>query len=154
VESDELAELGDERVLRSLQDSGDIIHAERIERGDDRQPPDDLGDQPEVFEVFWLHLAQQSIACRLSVFSQLKPESTPPEPPGDDVFKTHERAAAMNSTLLVSKGMPGCIGCFKPPRGGTVAIVPSSIFKSAFWTPTRMSFPTVSLIRSLSISSM
>ena len=29
-------------------------------------------------------------------------------------------------------------GCFQPPSGGTVAIVPSRIFKRACWTPSRM----------------
>jgi hypothetical protein len=76
VELDELAELGDQRALRSLQDPSEVVHIEGIESSHNRQPPDDLGDKPELFEVFWLHLAQQSIGCRLSVFSQLKPEST------------------------------------------------------------------------------
>ena len=42
-----------------LKNPGEVIHAQGIQRRDHRQPPDQLGDQPEGFEVFRLHLPQQ-----------------------------------------------------------------------------------------------
>ena len=41
----------------------------------------------------------------------------------------------MNRMLLVSIWMYCCSGCLRPPCGGTLATVPSSIFSRACWTP-------------------
>src|SRR5436309_1217966 len=41
----------------------------------------------------------------------------------------------MKRMLVVSTGMKSWCGCFRPPWGGTFAIVPSRIFSSACWTP-------------------
>ena len=59
--------------------------------------------------------------------------------------------------LLVSMGMNSCWGCFRPPWGGTLATVPSTIFSSACWTPSPLTsrvMEVFSLLRAiLSISS-
>ena len=95
VEPDQLPELLDQRPLRGLKNPGEIIHAKGIQRGDHRQPPDDLGDQAERFEVFRLHLPQQPISRHLAVFGHLtEAKPAPPEPLGDDVFQPDERPAA------------------------------------------------------------
>ncbi len=64
----------------------------------------------------------------------------------------------MNSTLVVSIWMNSWCGCLRPPCGGTDAVVPSSIFSNACWTPspeTSLVIDGFSLLRAiLSISSM
>ena len=78
-----------------MKNPGEIINAQGIQRRDHRQPPDDLRDQAELFEVFWLDLPQQPISRHLAVFGHLtEPEPTPPETIGDDLFQPHERPAA------------------------------------------------------------
>ena len=44
--------------------------------------------------------------------------------------------------FLVLTWIYSCCGCFRPPCGGTDATVPSSIFRSACWTPS----PETSLV--------
>ncbi len=51
VEPDEFSELSGQRMLRRLENPGEILNAQGIERGDHRQPSDDLRDQPEGFQV-------------------------------------------------------------------------------------------------------
>ena len=41
----------------------------------------------------------------------------------------------MNRMLVVSTVRNSCCGCLRPPWGGTEAVVPSRIFRSACWTP-------------------
>ena len=41
----------------------------------------------------------------------------------------------MNRMFVVSTLMNSCCGCFRPPLGGTLAIVPSRILRSACCTP-------------------
>ena len=78
-----------------MKNPGEIVHAQGIERGDYGQPPDDLGNQPEPFEVFRLHLSKQPISRHLAVFRHLtEAEAAPPETHGDDLFQTYERPAA------------------------------------------------------------
>ena len=48
----------------------------------------------------------------------------------------------INRMFLVSIWINSWCGCFLPPWGGTLATVPSSIFKSACWTPS----PLTSLV--------
>ena len=69
------------------EESGEVLDPKGIQRGDHREPPDDLGDQPERFQVFRLDLPQQPISRHLAVFGHLtEPEPAPPETLGDDVF--------------------------------------------------------------------
>ena len=43
--------------------------------------------------------------------------------------------AQMNRMFVVSSWMYCCSGCLRPPCGGTLATVPSSIFSNACCTP-------------------
>ncbi len=105
MEPHQLPELLNQRILRRMKNPGEIINAQSIEWGDHRQPPDDLGDQPECFEVFRLHLSQQPISHHLAVFGQLtEPEPTPPEPLGDNLFQTHKRPAADEQDIARVEG--------------------------------------------------
>jgi len=78
-----------------LKNSGEILNAKNIERGNHRQPPDDLRDHAERFEVFRLHLTEQSFRTHLAVFRHLtEAEAAPPKPLGDDVVQPDECPAA------------------------------------------------------------
>ena len=63
-----------------------------------------------------------------------------------------------NRMFEVSIWMYDCSGCLRPPWGGTLATVPSRIFRSACWTPspeTSRVIETLPVVRPiLSISSM
>ena len=96
--------------FRSLKNPGKVFHAQSIERGNHWQPPDDLGDHPEGFEVFWLYLPQQPIS-HLAVFGQLlEPEPTPPETLGDDVFEPDEGPSADKQDVGRVEGDAGLHG--------------------------------------------
>ena len=113
------------------------------------------GIKPELFEVFWLHLPQQPIIRHLAVFRHLtEPEPTPPEPLGDDVFQPDKSPAADEQDVGRVEGDAWLSRMLIAARGGTVAIVPSSIFKRACWTPCRKSLKPEPLRWILSISSM
>jgi len=95
VEPNQLPELLDQRPFWTLKNSGEILNAKSIQRRYHWQPTNYLWDQPELFEVFRLHLPQQPIGSHLAVFGHLtEPEPTSPEPLGDDVLQPHERPAA------------------------------------------------------------
>src|SRR5208337_3746568 len=59
VKPDQFSELLNQRILRTLKNPSEILNTKGIQRSDHRQPPDNLWDQPELFEVFWLDLPQQ-----------------------------------------------------------------------------------------------
>src|SRR5271157_5460044 len=95
MKPDQFSELLNQRPFRRMKDPGEIINAQGIQGRYHRQPPDDLGDQPKLFEVFWLYLPQQPISRHLAVFRHLtEPETISSEPLGDDVFQTHECPSA------------------------------------------------------------
>src|SRR5437016_6750263 len=52
-------ELLDQRILRLHQNLHQRLFAELVERGHHRQPPDQLGDQPELDQVLRLNVLQQ-----------------------------------------------------------------------------------------------
>ena len=64
----------------------------------------------------------------------------------------------MNRMFVVSIWMYCCSGCLRPPCGGTLATVPSSIFSKACWTPSpetsRVIDTLLVVLPILSISSM
>ena len=64
----------------------------------------------------------------------------------------------MKRMLVVSSWMNSWYGCLRPPWGGTFAVVPSSIFRSACCTPSpltsRVMLGFSDLRATLSISSM
>src|SRR5271166_4983021 len=95
VEPHEFPKLLDQRPFRRMKNPGKVIDSQSIQRGDHRQPTDDLGDQPEGFEVFWLALPQQAISRHLAVFGHLTEAKTAsPETLGDDVFEPDKCPAA------------------------------------------------------------
>ncbi|MGB2612371.1 MAG: hypothetical protein WBC80_25635, partial [Isosphaeraceae bacterium] len=99
------------RILRSLKNAGKVFHAQGIQRDDHWQPPDDLRDQAERFQVFGLHLPQQSIRSYLAVFRHLtESEPAPPETLGDDVFKTDEGSTADEQDVRRVEGHPRLLG--------------------------------------------
>ena len=117
MELDQFSELLDQRPFRELKNPGEVFHAQGIEWGDHGQPPDDLGDQAELFEVFRLDLPQQPISRHLAVFRHLtEPEPTPPEPLGDDVFQTHERPAADEQDVGRVEGDAWLSGAYSRPQ--------------------------------------
>ena len=108
MEPDQLSELLDQRTFRSLKNPGEVIHAKSIQWGDHRQPPDDLWDQAERFEVFRLHLPQQPISRHLAVFRHLtEPEPILPSRLAMISSSPTNAPPQMNRTLVVSKGTPG-----------------------------------------------
>src|SRR5450830_1015513 len=72
--------------------------------------------------------------------------------------RTPNAPATMNSTFVVSIWMNSWCGCLRPPCGGTEAVVPSRIFRSACCTPSPETSRVIdgfSLLRAiLSTSSM
>src|SRR2546426_8834469 len=56
---EELLVLPGEGVLRLLQDADQRRLVELLERGDDREPPHGIGDQPDLEQVLGLHLVQE-----------------------------------------------------------------------------------------------
>src|SRR5437763_10206132 len=59
VVAEEALVLLDERVLRFLEDLDEIFPPELVHRRDDREPADELGDQPEVKEILGHYLREQ-----------------------------------------------------------------------------------------------
>jgi len=118
VEPDQFSELLNQRPFRRLKNSSKIINAQGIERGDHREPSDDLRDQAERFEVFRLDLPQQSISRRLAIFRHLtESETAPPETLGNDVIQTDKRPAADKKDLARVKGHARLLrNCFKNRR--------------------------------------
>ena len=95
MESNEFSELLNQRILRHLKNPSEVVQAKGIERGNHREPPDELGNQPELFEVFWLDLPQEPITHHLAVFRHpTEAKTAPPETLGDDVFQPDECPAA------------------------------------------------------------
>ena len=95
MKPNELPVLLNQRILRSLKNPGEVVHAQGIKGRYHWQSPDYVRDQPELFEVFGLDLAQQPISRHLAVFRHLtEAEPTPPETLGDDVFQPHKCPAA------------------------------------------------------------
>ncbi len=88
------------------------------------------------------------------------PKPMPLAPARDSmIFSRPENAPpTMNRTFVVSIWMNSWCGCFRPPCGGTEAVVPSRIFSRACWTPSPETSRVIdgfSLLRAtLSISSM
>ena len=161
VELEELLVLLQQRVLRLDEDADQRVLVEAVHRADDRQPADELGDQPELQQVLGQDAARGSrrgpsrrpCGCRrrsrrrgcpsrLSMILSM-PANAPPQ---------------MNRMFVVSIWMNSWCGCLRPPCGGTDAVVPSRILSSACCTPspdTSRVIDGFSALRAiLSISSM
>ena len=59
VELEELLVLTQQRVLRLDEDPHQRVVVEVVHRADDREPADELGDEPELQEVLGEHLAEE-----------------------------------------------------------------------------------------------
>ena len=84
-------------VLRVGQDAGQFRLPEVVQRGDDRQPTDELGDHAERLQVLGQHMTQEVaffnrmlVRCR----PEAEPACTPPKTPGDDLLQAGEGPAA------------------------------------------------------------
>src|SRR5664280_713241 len=86
----------EERVLRLLQDGDESRAVEVVQRGDDRDTPDELRDHSELDHVLGMRLLEDVAGALLFLGDDLRAEAHGPlgEPPPDDVLEAHEGAAA------------------------------------------------------------
>ena len=112
-------------------------------------------------QILGLDLAQQlALACRLRRLLDIGAEARSLHPIRRSMILSSPTKAPpqMNRMFVVSICRNSCCGCFRPPFGGTFAIVPSMILSSACCTPspdTSRVIDGFSLLRAiLSISSM
>src|SRR5205085_4026238 len=96
VVAEEALVLLDERVLRFLEDLDEIFPPELVHRRDDREPADELGDQPEVKEILGHYLREQlrrlDVVLRADVGAEA--DGVLADSPSDDLVEPGERAAA------------------------------------------------------------
>ena len=153
-------ELAGERVPRLGQDRDQVVAGELVDRGDDRQAADELGDQPVLHQVLGQHLLEALAGVLVGVGGDLGAEADAvvADPPLDHLVELGEGAAADEEDVGVSIVRNSWCGCLRPPWGGTEAVVPSRIFRSACCTPspeTSRVIDGLSALRAiLSISSM
>src|SRR3954447_20501372 len=96
VVTEEALVLLDERVLRLLEDLDEVFAPQLVHGGDDREPADELRDQPEVEEVLRHHVREHlrrlDVVLRADVGAEA--DGVLADPPGDDLVEAGERAAA------------------------------------------------------------
>ena len=104
-----------------------------------------------------LNLFNGSLSC-LFLTSAPKPKLEAPSLSLIILSSPTNAPPQMKRMFVVSILMFSCWGCFLPPWGGTDAIVPSKIFKSACWTPSPLTSRVIEtfwvFLAILSISSM
>src|SRR5204862_964341 len=92
VVAEEALVLLDERVLRFLEDLDEIFPPELVHRRDDREPADELGDQPEVKEILGHYLREQlrrlDVVLRADVGAEA--DGVLADSPGDDLVEPGE----------------------------------------------------------------
>src|SRR5690606_23477717 len=88
--------LADQGVLRLGENPDQGVLVQVLDRGDDRQTPDELGDQAELDEILGEDLAQQLDGTLLLPGPDLGAEADAPlaDPVGDDVLEPGEGAGA------------------------------------------------------------
>src|SRR5918996_2977233 len=122
--------------------------------------PTNSGMRPYLRRSSGWIIASRSPTRRSSRLLISAPKPMPERPTRDSMILSSPTNAPpqMNSTLEVSTWMNSWWGCLRPPCGGTLAMVPSRIFKSACWTPSPETSRVIdgfSALRAiLSISSM
>src|SRR5678816_1015394 len=96
VEVEQLPVLLHQRVLRLAEDAHQGALVQLLQRGDDRQPADELGDHPELEEVLGLHVLQElgEVPLLLLLDVRTEAEGAAAEPPLDDLVQPAEGAAA------------------------------------------------------------
>src|SRR5262249_24606422 len=93
---EELLILLGERVLRLREDGDEIFLGQILERRDDRQAADELGDQTELRQILGLALLQHGAdRLRLPRFDRrAEADAALADAASDDLIDPHERAAA------------------------------------------------------------
>src|SRR6266508_1337840 len=96
VVSEEALVLPHERVLRLREDLDEIVLLQLVHSGDDRQAPDELGDEPEVEQVFRHHLGEQLRRLGRVLRADLRAEADRvlADALADDLVEPREGAAA------------------------------------------------------------
>src|SRR5262245_18173117 len=86
----------DERVLRLDEDLDEVLALQLMHRRDDREPADELGDQPVREEILGHHVGQQLGLVRVVPRADVRPEADRvlADPLADDLLEASERAAA------------------------------------------------------------
>src|SRR5262249_34193436 len=159
VQLQQLLVLLHQRVLGLRQDVHQCALVQFLQRGDDRQPADELRDHPELEQVLRLHVPQQLRQIPLLLGLHVRAEPQGPPARRSMICSSPPKAPPqMKRMLVVSTCRNSCCGCLRPPLGGTLAMVPSMILSSACCTPspdTSRVMEGFSLLRAiLSISSM
>ena len=96
VVGEEALVLLDERVLRLDQDLDEILALQLVHRRDDRQPADELGDQPVREEILGHDVREQLRLVRVVPRADVRAEADRvlADPLADDLLEPRERAAA------------------------------------------------------------
>src|SRR5690606_1364391 len=96
VHLEEALVLLEERVLGAGEDVDERLLVQLVERRDDGQTTDELGDEPGLEEVFGLHLREQLADALVLLARDLgpEPEAALPGATLDDLVEAHEGAAA------------------------------------------------------------
>src|SRR6185295_14061625 len=96
VEVEELPVLLHQRVLRLAEDAHQRTLVELLQRGDDGEPADELGDHPELEQVLGLDVLEQLGEVPLLLLLDVRPEAegAATEPALDDLVQPSEGAAA------------------------------------------------------------
>ena len=111
---------------------------ELVQGADDRQAPDELGDQAVLDEVLRLDALERRArdrGARCDLTSALKPSVFLPARRSMIFSSPTNAPPQMKRMLVVSIWKNSWCGCLRPPCGGTLATVPSRIFSSACCTP-------------------
>ncbi len=85
-----------ERVLGLGQDRDQVLAAELVDRGEHRQPADELRDQAELHQVLGEHLTEQlaDLALLLALHRRAEADAVAADPLLDHLVELGERAAA------------------------------------------------------------
>ena len=96
VELEELLVLLEQRVLRLDEDAHERVLVEVVHRADDRQPADELGDEPELQQVFGQDAGEQPADVLLVGLADVGAEANAAvaDPAVDDLVDAGERATA------------------------------------------------------------
>ena len=134
---EELLVLPDQGVLRLGQDADQRVLVERVERRQHRQTADELGDHAELDQVVAGHLAEQFAQLLFAVARSCAPKPMVLRPMRRAMMLSRPTNVPpqMNRMFDVSTWMYCCSGCLRPPCGGTLLTVPSSILSRACCTP-------------------